>query len=125
MSTDSKSHTYQASQTGIPVIRAALLETPFDATALSLADSYFFGSELFIAPIVTPDGNRSVYFPGSSTDKYLEYFNKRSVHTGDSTVNVSMDIHSVPAYVKAGAIVPRGGTSSSSTTSGPRSGSPS
>ena len=63
---------------------------------------------MFIAPIVTSDGERSVYFPGTPQDQYLEYFNKRSVHTGGSTVNVSMDVHSVPAYVKAGAIVPRG-----------------
>lgn len=103
-----KSYIYQASQTGIPVIRAAFLETPSDAKTLDLGDAYFFGSEMYIAPIVTPDGKRSIYFPGSSTDKYLEYFNKRSVHTGGSTVSVSMDVHSVPAYVRAGAIVPRG-----------------
>ena len=68
--------------------------------------AYFFGSEMYIAPIANPDSRRSVYFPEGT--KYLEYFNKTSVYQGGTTAEVEMDVHYVPAYVRAGAIVPRG-----------------
>ena len=101
-----KSYTYLAHKTGIPVIRAAFLEMTSDSRAYSLTGEYFFGSEMFIAPIANPDGRRSVYFPKGT--KYLEYFNKTSVYAGGTTAEVEMDVHYVPAYVRAGAIVPRG-----------------
>lgn len=101
-----KSYTYQAHKTGIPVMRAAFLEAPHDADTYEMTDAYFFGSELFVAPIITRDGGRSVYLPEGG--KYLEYFNKTSVHEGGSTLEVQMDEHYIPAYVRAGAIVPRG-----------------
>ena len=101
-----KSETYQAHTTGVPVIRAAFLEMPADGKAYTMKDAYFFGSELFVAPIANPDGLRSVYFPKGT--KYLEYFNKTAVHEGGTTSSVELDFHYIPAYVRAGAIVPRG-----------------
>ena len=101
-----KSFTYQAHKTGLPVIRAAFLEFPNDEKTYIMHGAYFFGSEMFVAPIANPDGQRSVYFPKGT--KYLEYFNKTSVYAGGTTAAVEMDLHYVPAYVRAGAIVPRG-----------------
>jgi alpha-D-xyloside xylohydrolase len=88
-------------------MRAAFLEAPSDTQAWTLTDSYYFGEELYIAPIVTSSGRRSVYFP-AGTGKYLEYFNKTTVHSAGTTCSVNLDMYSVPVYVKAGAIVPRG-----------------
>ena len=102
-----KSYTYQASVTGLPAIRAAFLEAPTDPLAWNMTDAYYFGEELFIAPIITDGGKRTVYFP-AGTGKYLEYFNKTSVHQGGESCAVDMSVHYVPAYVRAGSIVPRG-----------------
>lgn len=101
-----RSYTYIAHRTGVPVIRGTLLEASDDRRTHSLADEYFFGSEFLVAPIVSEGGNRTVYFPQGS--KYLDYFTKGAVFAGGSSAHVAMDIHSVPAYVRAGAIVPRG-----------------
>ncbi|KAK5163173.1 uncharacterized protein LTR77_010957 [Saxophila tyrrhenica] len=101
-----KSYTYQAHKTGLPAIRAAFLEAPQDPKTYTMGESYFFGAEFFIAPIITPGGRRSVYFPEGG--KYLEYFNKTAVHEGGTTTDVEMDVHAIPAYVRAGSIVPRG-----------------
>ena len=101
-----RSYTYQAHRTGVPVMRAAFLEEPQDERAAGLGLEYFFGGEFWVAPIVRPGGEREVYFPGSG--KYLEYFNKTAVHAGGSTVDVEVDVHTIPAYVRAGAIVPKG-----------------
>jgi alpha-D-xyloside xylohydrolase len=101
-----KSYTYQASQTGVPLIRALFLEYPQDPKAFSVADAYAFGSEFLIAPIVNAGGTRTVYFPSGSS--YLEYFNKTAVYAGGTSHKVSLEWEYVPAYVREGAIVPTG-----------------
>ncbi|KAI9707856.1 MAG: hypothetical protein M1820_004462 [Bogoriella megaspora] len=103
-----RSYTYQASQDGLPVIRALGLETPGDGKSWDVTDEYFFGEQFLVAPIVNQGGNRSVYFPGGNGTKYLEYFGKKDVFHGGSTVEVTLPVTSVPAYVVEGAIVPRG-----------------
>lgn len=39
---------------------------------------------------------------------YLEYFNRTQIHPGGSTITVSLDTNSIPAYVCAGAILAKG-----------------
>ena len=104
-----KSYTHQATQNGLPINRALFLEHPEDRRAYGITDEYFFGEQFLVAPIVTPGGSRKVYFPGDKNTKYLEYFNKTSLHKGGSAISVSLSTSSVPAYVIAGAIIPRGG----------------
>ncbi|OCL10996.1 glycoside hydrolase family 31 protein [Glonium stellatum] len=101
-----KSHTYESTQTGVPLIRALFLEVPADKNAFTIADQYFFGSEFLVAPIVNGGGCRSVYFPKGFT--YLEYFNKSSVNEGGTTSSVCLGLDAIPVYVRQGAIVPRG-----------------
>lgn len=102
-----KSYTYAASRTGVPIMRAAFLEASGDGNAFDVTDAYFFGAELFIAPVVSAGGQRRVYFPDQPR-RYLDYFDKTTVHAPGSTVVASLDVHSVPAYVLEGGIVPRG-----------------
>jgi alpha-D-xyloside xylohydrolase len=101
-----KSYTYQAMQTGIPVIRALFLEYPDDKKVYQTTDIYAFGSEFLVAPIVNAGGTRDVYFPTGSS--YLEYFNKTEVHSGGSTHYVSLEWEHVPVYVREGAIILKG-----------------
>jgi alpha-D-xyloside xylohydrolase len=75
-----KSYTYLATQTGIPLMRASFLEYPHDPKLCTIADSYTFGGEFLVAPIVNKGGARDVCFP--SGNSYLEYFNKTDVYTG-------------------------------------------
>jgi alpha-D-xyloside xylohydrolase len=108
-----KSFTYQASITGVPVIRAAFLEAPNDPKVLNMADAYFFGDSFFVAPVTQPGGSRTVYFPNDTvsvyTDRaYLEYYNKTVVHGGGTTVTVHVDWEYSPVYVREGALVVRG-----------------
>ncbi|KXT18716.1 hypothetical protein AC579_2695 [Pseudocercospora musae] len=102
-----KSYTYQAHKTGIPVMRAAFLEAQGDPKAFEIKDAYFFGDDLYIAPIVTAGGERSIYFPNAGR-RYLEYFRKQEVYEASTTKNVSVDTKTVPAYVLEGAIIVKG-----------------
>jgi alpha-D-xyloside xylohydrolase len=103
-----KSYAYEASKTGVPIIRALFLEAPTDAKAWNVPDSYFFGTEFLVAPIVSAGGQRSVYFPKGQSKKYLEYFSKNITYAAGTTTNVSVGLDSMPVYVTQGAIIPRG-----------------
>lgn len=104
-----KSHTFRATQDGIPLLRAMILESPTDKSSYELADQYFFGSAFLVAPIVKKGTQRSVYFPTEGT-KYIEYFKKTAVYSGGQTTTVTADMASIPVFVRAGSIIPRGDT---------------
>jgi alpha-D-xyloside xylohydrolase len=101
-----KSHTYRATQDGVPLMRALFLEVAEDTKGHDIADEYFFGDEFLVAPIVSAGGRRSVYFPSGT--KYLEYFNKTQVYPGGGAQDVRHGLESGPVFVRAGAIVPTG-----------------
>ncbi|PVI04064.1 glycoside hydrolase family 31 protein [Periconia macrospinosa] len=105
-----KSYAYQSSKTGLPIMRALFLEAPADTNSVvwESGDSYFFGEEFLVAPIVTEGNVRSVYFPTGPSAKYLEYFEKKTIYDAGTTANVTADLTSMPVFVKQGAIVPRG-----------------
>ncbi|KAJ9220952.1 CAZyme family GH31 [Paecilomyces variotii] len=101
-----KSYTYQATQNGVPIMRALFLESPEDDKAYTISDEYFFGEEFLVAPIVNEGGSRTVYFPKGAD--YLEYYNKTNVYKGGSTAYVQLELEYSPVYIKAGSIIPRG-----------------
>ncbi|KAF2662834.1 glycoside hydrolase family 31 protein [Lophiostoma macrostomum CBS 122681] len=107
-----KSYAYEATKTGVPIIRALFLETggveEESESLWEVSDQYFFGGEFLVAPVVAAGGKRSVYFPKGASRKYLEYFGKKQVFVAGSSANVSVGLDAMPVYVKQGAIVPRG-----------------
>jgi alpha-glucosidase (family GH31 glycosyl hydrolase) len=104
-----KSYAYVNHKTGIPIMRALFLEAPTDDKTWVVPDSYFFGEQFLVAPIVSEGGSRSVYFPKGPSNKYLEYFNNNTrTYAAGTTANVSVGLDSMPVYVKQGAIIPRG-----------------
>ena len=108
-----KSFTYQATLTGVPVIRATFLEAPNDPKAADTPDAYYFGDSFFVAPIAETGGSRTIYFPNSTIPpytnrEYLEYYNKTSIHAGGSTATVSLEWEYSPVYVREGALIVKG-----------------
>jgi alpha-D-xyloside xylohydrolase len=103
-----QSYTNEVSKTGLPIIRALFLEAEHDENTWDINDSYFFGSEFLVAPIISAGGSRSVYFPTGPSKSYLEYFNKTQVYAAGTTATISSPLTSMPVFVKQGAIIPRG-----------------
>ena len=50
-------------QTGVPLMRAALLEFPDDLTCQTLDRQYFLGESLLVAPVFRADGQVDVWIP--------------------------------------------------------------
>jgi alpha-glucosidase (family GH31 glycosyl hydrolase) len=103
-----RSYSYHTSKTGLPIIRALFLEAEEDENTWDVNDSYFFGSEFFVAPVVSAGGSRSVYFPTGPSKSYLEYFNKTQVYSAGTNITINSPLTSIPVFVKQGAIIPRG-----------------
>jgi len=76
---------------------------PDDPQARGLATQFLWGRDLLIAPVFTKGAtSREVYLPKG--DWYDWWTNAKS--TGGTTVTRSIDLATMPIYVRAGAIIP-------------------
>ena len=98
------SYAWEASNTGLPLVRALLLEYPDDPGSVSApGDEYLFGRELLVAPVLNEGlTNRNIYFPpGKWFDWDYGY-----EYEGGRTWVVSAPQNRIPVAVRAGAIIP-------------------
>jgi alpha-glucosidase len=94
---------YQASQTGLPVMRALLLGYPDDPRAIEQNGEFLFGNDLLVAPVMEAyEIRQHVYLPKG------EWFNywKDRVYQGPREVTVNAAVQRVPLFVRGGAIIP-------------------
>ena len=95
---------------GMPLVTPMAYHYPGNHKAGTLKDQYMFGTELMVAPFVAPmdekllASKRQVWFPQGTWFDWTtgERF------TGEGTILVYGDLSHIPAYAKAGAIIPRG-----------------
>ena len=65
---------YIASQQGLPLMKALLLNYPEDETAWFIDDEYLLGDDLFVAPLMENTTARKVYLP---VGKWIDYQTKK------------------------------------------------
>lgn len=95
----------KAYDTGLPIMRALLLEFPNDEKTFSIDDQFMFGSEFLIAPVVEKGVNvRNIYLPKG---KWIDYNNPKMVFDGGQTIEYPVSLEVIPMFVKAGAIIPK------------------
>jgi alpha-glucosidase/alpha-D-xyloside xylohydrolase len=95
----------EAQTTGMPIVRALWLHHPDDPTAVARGDEYLWGRDLLVAPVVEHGATtRAVYLPhGRWYDFWLE-----SATEGGREIVRTVDLETMPLYVRAGAILPLG-----------------
>ena len=109
---------YEWTQSGLPVARALFLNDPDDPQVYQhLADQFFVGRDVLVAPILfpaqqqspAPVATRSIYLPAGS-DWYAFKDNtaplEPPVAGGSLIANYYAGLDLVPIYVRAGAILP-------------------
>ncbi len=99
---------YQATQTGLPLVRSLPLEFPddarvFDETPAKELNEMLFGDDLLAAPVTVPgETTRKVYLPrGMWFDCAYG-----TPYTGPTTITVDAPIDVLPMFARGGAIIP-------------------
>ncbi|GGB32561.1 alpha-glucosidase [Lentibacillus populi] len=91
---------YQASKTGIPVMRPLMLEFPDDEKTYNLNDQFMIGDNVIVAPILAPSiTDRAVYLPEG---EWVELFTDVT-YEGKLTHLIHAELDHMPIFVKRGS----------------------
>jgi alpha-glucosidase len=94
---------YDSSRTGLPVMRALLLDYPDDPKAIAQNAEFLFGDDLLIAPVIKQgEQQREVYLPRGD---WYDYWSGRPI-AGPADLTAKAPLDRVPIYVRAGAVIP-------------------
>ena len=93
----------QGHATGLPLMRALAIGWPHDEKAVMTSDAYMWGDHLLVAPVYELNAAaREVYLPPGAL---WDYWKATRVEGGKSITH-TVDLASIPLYVRAGAILP-------------------
>jgi alpha-glucosidase len=95
---------HQAHDTGIPLMRPLVMEFPDDPQVTDMTSQWLMGPGLMAAPILTATGQRTVYLPH---DDWFQ-FGTATKLAGGKTLDVTAKLDEIPAYVRAGTVLPLG-----------------
>jgi alpha-glucosidase/alpha-D-xyloside xylohydrolase len=95
----------ECATTGMPIMRALWLHFPDDPKAVVCPDEYLFGKNLLVAPVVERGATmRTVYLPRGV---WYDYWTGDRMDGGREFIR-SVDLETIPLYVRAGSILPLG-----------------
>lgn len=93
----------EAHDTGMPIMRALWLHYPTDKLAVLRSDEYLWGPSLLIAPVVEKGArSRALYLPRGT---WYDFWTEEKVQ-GGRDVTRSVDLATLPIYVRAGTVLP-------------------
>ncbi|WP_335987344.1 TIM-barrel domain-containing protein [Glycomyces sp. MUSA5-2] len=93
----------KSSRTGEPVLRALNVDDPADPVSWTADQEFRLGTDLLVAPVNDPSGERKVYLPAG---KWIDFWTKE-VHEGGRYLDTRHDLETFPLFVRYGAIIPR------------------
>ena len=88
-------------QTGLPVVRALVMDSPADRNTYGIDDQFLYGDSLLVAPVLSSD-TRQVYLPAGT---WIDWWTGET-YTGGKSMSYPAPLDRLPLFVKAGAIVP-------------------
>jgi alpha-glucosidase/alpha-D-xyloside xylohydrolase len=92
-------------ETGLPIVRTLWLHYPDDPVAVARGDQYLFGRDLLVAPVVEKGAaSRTLYLPQGT---WYDFWTNE-LHEGGRELTRSVDLSTMPLYVRAGAVLPMG-----------------
>jgi alpha-D-xyloside xylohydrolase len=92
---------FEATQTGVPLMRSMLLEYPDDPACATLDRQYQLGEHLLVAPVFTESGEVEVYLPEGTWTHLLSGEKK----PGGRWYREEHGFMSMPLYVAPGSVV--------------------
>jgi alpha-D-xyloside xylohydrolase len=92
-------------ETGVPMMRAMVLEFPEDRCAADLDTQYMLGDSLLVAPVFSKEGDAEFWLPAG---RWTDWFTGRETE-GGRFVKGRYDFFTLPLFVRQHSIVPVGG----------------
>ncbi len=97
----------ECADTGMPIMRALLLEFPDDPQCWTIADQFMLGPSLLVAPVLERGARRRrVYLPKGTWFEVGDAAGLRGPLLGPGWVEVEAPLDRVPLFQRAGTIVP-------------------
>src|SRR5205823_4137272 len=96
-----ESHGWEASETGIPLMRPMVLEFPEDPAAYAFDLQYCLGRELLVSPVVHPDGWVTTYLPRG---RWLDWWSG-AVQEGPTTLRRQAPLRELPLYLRENSLL--------------------
>lgn len=95
----------EANTTGVPVMRPLWMEFPTDEAAFNNDEAFMVGNSLLVQGVYSEQAKHaSVYLPG---EQYWYDMRTGSPYKGGVTHKLELSDESVPAFQRAGTIIPR------------------
>jgi alpha-glucosidase len=94
----------RAHETGLPIMEPMCSAFQADVKCYEEGVDFMFGDSLLVANVVEKGASvRSVYLPKGQT--FYDFYT-RTAYEGGQTIEVPVDLGSIPLFVKSGAILP-------------------
>jgi alpha-D-xyloside xylohydrolase len=89
-------------ETGLPPVRALVLDWPADPKTRNIDDEYMLGEQLLVAPKFTGELSRKVYLPAGD---WFSFWTGQNFY-GGQTYQTTCPLEHIPIFVKSGSILP-------------------
>jgi len=94
---------YQNYKTGIPMMRALVLNNQNDVNTYQVDDQYLLGDNLMVCPVTVKGAKtRSLYLPKGT---WFDYWSGKKIE-GGKYIHVLTPLDTIPLFVRGGGIIP-------------------
>lgn len=95
----------QAFDTGLPLMRALMLEYQDDPEVFNLNSEFLFGKELLVAPVMEPGSTtKKIYLPEG---EWIDFNHTQTRWPGKQWIDFPTSLETIPVFVKSGSIIPQ------------------
>ena len=96
---------YEASRTGAPIMRPLVYEFQDDPNVYDESFEFLFGRDILVANVLEPGAKTwKVYLPAGT--KWYDWNNNFACYEGGQTIEIPVEISTIPLFLREGAIVP-------------------
>eukprot|EP01147_Barroeca_monosierra_P009462 gene9462-1704_t len=91
-----------------PMARPLLFDFPNDIHVQNIMTQWMFGDALMVAPVLSEDGQRTIYFPEATwCPLHLDddIINALECIRGSQTLTISAKLQEIPVYMKSGSLL--------------------